>query len=52
MAAKPGAETPITTGSLVRLRTRATMSVDSSDSSLGASPSWPSIVRPVTPMSS
>src|SRR5260221_8830379 len=49
IAAKPGADTPTTTGTLARLMTRCTMSTDSLCSIFGASPSWPSTVIPLTP---
>lgn len=51
MAAKPGAETPTTTGSDVRPVTRATTASDSSCVSLPASPIMPRMVRPVAPLS-
>jgi hypothetical protein len=50
MAAKPGAETPTTMGSLpTRWITRCTIPTDSACAILGASPSWPSTVMPSTP---
>ena len=50
MAAKPGAETPTTTGSpLARRIIWRAAAMLSWCSSLGASPSWPSTVMPVAP---
>ena len=49
IAAKPGADTPTTTGTRTRAVTRRTIATDSSCVILGASPSWPSTVMPVTP---
>ena len=51
IAAKPGAETPTTTGTRTRAVTRRTIATDSSCVILGASPSCPSTVMPVTPAS-
>jgi len=50
MAAKPGDDTPATTGSAPARRImRAATSSDSRCSSFDASPSWPSTVMPVAP---
>ncbi|MNT76209.1 hypothetical protein D3C72_2151890 [compost metagenome] len=50
MDAKPGADTPTTMGMPPDLAmTREAISSDSEKSSFGASPSWPSTVRPVEP---
>ena len=49
MAAKPGAETPTTTGTLARAQIREMIVADSSAVSLPASPIIPRIVRPVAP---
>ncbi|KAG0753169.1 hypothetical protein G6F22_021567 [Rhizopus arrhizus] len=50
MEAKPGADTPTTMGMPPALPiTCEAMSSDSAKSSFGASPSWPSTVRPVAP---
>ena len=51
IAAKPGAETPTTTGSDgARRIIRLAICTLSSWPSFGASPSWPSTVMPVEPM--
>ena len=52
MAAKPGADTPTTTGRApARRMKRAARAADSEASSFGASPMTPSTVRPVAPTS-
>ena len=53
MAAKPGLETPTTTGTrpATRSSTRRTKLIDSLPDSFGASPMMPRMVRPVAPRS-
>ena len=53
MPAKPGAETPTTTGTrpATRFRKRSVTAALSAAVSFGASPIMPSTVRPVTPRS-
>ena len=47
--AKPGDETPTTTGASTWLMTRFEKAIASSGSSFGASPRMPRMVSPVTP---